>query len=151
MNTRINKKKVLNIKIETFLFDEIKNLNDGENSRYKMFLDFFQDIDGLGTSLRERSKLKLDDFNYCYGEIEYIGFVEVCVLSNIFLTNFDILYIMFLIYYVSFLCFNSRCFTFFFNFMFSSFIFLNFLFFFFQLFYFQFFYFQFYFHISRIN
>ena len=98
MNTRINKKKVLNIKIETFLFDEIKNLNDGENSRYKMFLDFFQDIDGLGTSLRERSKLKLDDFNYCYGEIEYIGFVEVCILSNIFFNKF-----LYFIFYI--LCF----------------------------------------------
>ena len=97
MNTRINKKKVLNIKIETFLFDEIKNLNDGENSRYKMFLDFFQDIDGLGTSLRERSKLKLDDFNYCYGEIEYIGFVEVCsfLFFYFMLTIFVFLFLSF--------------------------------------------------------
>ena len=69
--------KELNIEVETFLYDEMKEFSDGENSRYKMFLDFFQDVDGLGISLRERSKLKLDDYNFCYGEIEYISFVEV--------------------------------------------------------------------------
>ena len=69
--------KELNIEVETFLYDELKECSDGENSRYKMFLDFFQDVDGLGISLRERSKLKLDDYNFCYGEIEYISFVEV--------------------------------------------------------------------------
>ena len=99
--------KELNIEVETFLYDEMKEFSDGENSRYKMFLDFFQDVDGLGISLRERSKLKLDDYNFCYGEIEYISFVEVkkatrchCISILIDLQLFfDDFFLLFTFYY----------------------------------------------------
>ena len=100
--------KELNIEVETFLYDEMKEFSDGENSRYKMFLDFFQDVDGLGISLRERSKLKLDDYNFCYGEIEYISFVEVkkatrCHSISILIDLqlfFDDFFLLFTIYFL---------------------------------------------------
>ena len=75
----IQVKKELNLNISTFIYDEIKNkkYNEGDLSRYKLFLEIFKDVDGQGMLIRERTKLKIDDYNYIYSEIEYVSLIEV--------------------------------------------------------------------------
>ena len=50
---------------------------DGAKARQEIFQDAFRDVDGAGLSLRDRTRLALDEPSFSYGEIEYVSFQQL--------------------------------------------------------------------------
>ena len=61
------------------IHDESTGLNDNALARFHLYRDVYRDVDGTGLSLRERSRLSIDDNNFSYGEIEYLSFQQLLV------------------------------------------------------------------------
>ena len=61
------------------IHDESMSLSDNALARFHLYRDVYRDVDGTGLSLRERSRLSLDDNNFSYGEIEYLSFQQLLV------------------------------------------------------------------------
>ena len=59
--------------------DEGTGLTDNALARFHLYRDVYRDVDGTGLSLRERSRLSIDDTNFSYGEIEYLSFQQLLV------------------------------------------------------------------------